>query len=92
MKIKRHIPSFIDIIPAKTEEFNTLEELYKIDFVKKFSESMTGTSFYRFSISENLLIAEYNKGEKAFVVGYFKEIKEDIINQIPKRIKKEIEV
>ena len=73
MKIKQHRPKFVDLdTQPQTIEFQNTEELLNIPFVKNFS---TEQDFYKYSISVNhpghsLLIAEYNKGQNWWVVGY----------------------
>lgn len=77
-KIVQHIPPFVVGILPKIIEFETLEELLDIPFVKKFKEDV---GFYQYSIShiEELkdssiyLIAEMNLGKNQWVVGYLNE-------------------
>ena len=78
MHIKQHIPNFFDGIEPKTWEFNNLEELLSIDWIKDWQTLSTGNieeggiideglPFYRYSQSKHgdsyLLMAEW-KDEK----------------------------
>ena len=51
--------------------FDTTEELLEIDFVKNWSKIET---FYRYSISGNHLMAEYENGKKWWVIGNIRNI------------------
>lgn len=77
MKIQRHIPNCCrdgcDPLPEPVE-FNDLQELMDIDFVKQWSENPT---FFRYSISvekvlyhDTLLMAEMEEGKSWWVIGY----------------------
>jgi len=66
--ITQHIPNFIDTWPRVTDAVINMENLFKVDWIKKFSEQ---EGFHRFSISDDLMMAEYNEGKKWFVVGRF---------------------
>jgi hypothetical protein len=64
------MPGYCDFEYDKSKiEFNTLEELINIDFVKHW---MNLKDFYRFSISpeRDLLMAELNNGAEWWVIGY----------------------
>lgn len=75
MRIKRYVPAFIDIEDepdGNEREFNTLEELLEIPFVKR----KIFDGFKRFSISYDsdkdsgcYLMAEYNDGSD-WVAGF----------------------
>ncbi len=54
----------------ETTDFNNLDELLNIDFVKSFAEQ---DGFYQYSYSNNLLIAECDNGKKWWVVGLLPE-------------------
>lgn len=66
--ITEHIPDFIDTEGYKHKKvnFNSLEELIQIDFVKEFSERK---GFAGLALSGNYLIAVYRKGRSWRVVG-----------------------
>lgn len=49
--------------------FDTNEELFEVDMVKRWSMHK---DFYRYSISDNHLMAEYIDGKKWWVIGYIK--------------------
>ena len=66
MTIKQYIPNFVSGIESQTAEFNTVEELREIPFVKSHIET---EGHYRLSISRNLLMNELNEGYVWFVVG-----------------------
>jgi len=68
--IKQHIPAFCEGFDKKTAEFNTLEELLGVAFVKNFTRVPT---FFRFSQNDRHLIAEYRGGREWWVVGYLQK-------------------
>jgi len=68
--IKQHIPDFCEGFEKALVEFNTLEELLAIDFVKKFS---TFPKFHQFSMNDGHMIAEYRGGREWWVVGRIRE-------------------
>jgi hypothetical protein len=55
--------------PKALVEFNTLEELLAIPWVKSFSVHKT---FYRYSVSDYHLMAEYRGGREWWVIGQLK--------------------
>lgn len=68
-KIVKHTPSFVDSRePQPSVEFSTQAKLEAIPFVKQWKDDR---DFVRFSVSENLLMAEMI-GE-FWVVGYLKD-------------------
>jgi len=68
MKITRYVPTFVDLDePPLICKFGTLEELKTIPFVYNFTKD---PNFYRFSVSDNRLMAEYIGGKKWWVIGY----------------------
>lgn len=69
MKIRQHIPAFIDI-DSNTAEFKDLEELLNISFVADMKEL---PGFDKFSLGDNLLMAELNNGKVWWVVGRIEE-------------------
>ncbi|PWT88678.1 MAG: hypothetical protein C5B54_10245 [Acidobacteria bacterium] len=73
--IKQYRPTFVESDEElKRVEFNSLDELLAIPFVKNFSEGKyAGPLFKRFTISDHkILMAEYKSGEY-YVVGFLKE-------------------
>ena len=71
-----HIPSFVDIEPQPDEQFNTVKDLLKLKFVKRFSGSAI-------ALSENRLIAVKENGRYWLVIGKIDDITElDIPNWI----------
>ena len=70
MKIKQHIPNYCSGIESQIDEFSNLKELKNIKWVNPRHED---ENFYRFSISEKFLMAEYNEGYDWYVVGYLDE-------------------
>jgi hypothetical protein len=66
MKITQYRPSYYSGYDNKEVEFNTLDELLNISWVKSFSDD---ESFYRYSCSDGLLMAECNKGYDWHVIG-----------------------
>ena len=89
-KIYRYRPAFFSGFKSETVEFNTLEELLNIDFVKGFSKTRDGTpdpEFFKYSYSqypelrshkddEFTLMAEYKDGREWFVIG-------NVVDSIP---------
>ena len=79
--IKQHMPNFVSIDPQEAE-FETLEDLMNVEFVKRWTDNGWGDAFHRFSISHDdwmvkygyedymHLMAEMDGGEKWYVVGY----------------------
>jgi len=65
-KIRQHVPGFADVSPQEAE-FDTLEGLYEIPFVKK---RMHGVDFDCFSLNSDALISVEEKGAYWWVVGY----------------------
>jgi hypothetical protein len=81
MKITEHAPSFVSLeTGTNVQDFNTLEELLEIPFVKKWS---TEKNFYRFSLADyalnfQLLVAEFNDGKRWFIVGFIENCNIDL--------------
>ena len=65
-RIRQYRPAFFEGFKNETAEFDTVEELEKIPFVKKFAE---GDGFFQFSIADEHLMAEYERGTRWHVVG-----------------------
>ena len=68
--IRQHIPSFCEGFDQSIVNFNTLEELLAIDFVKRFSEH---DNFHQYCVSDNHLMAEYRGGRQWWVIGTLKD-------------------
>lgn len=86
--IKRYRPSYFVGFDNETNEFNSLEELLKIDWVNNFKVlGDTNISFHQFSVSKTpyytVLMAEYIQGTQWWVVGFI-EGGDDIIKELPK--------
>ena len=66
MEIRQHIPNFVDGFKPKTMKFDDAEELKDIEFVKRWSENK---DFFKYSLSDNYLMAEINEGTGWYVIG-----------------------
>ena len=64
----QYLPGFVDREPTKFD-FDSQEELLLQKEISKFEEVK---NFYRFSICENYLMVEIEKGNLSFVIGYVK--------------------
>ncbi len=78
-QIKQHLPRFIDC-EFEVCEFDTLEELYQIPFVKRF---MDDPDFDCFSLNNNFLVSIKDRGAYWWVVGYIKYPERMDIGRIP---------
>jgi hypothetical protein len=93
-KIKQYKPAFFSGFDKETKEFNSLEELFAIQWVDSFANSSFKNMpplFYRFSVSQRpdqiVLMAEFDEGNSWWVVGYIElnnENDQSIINKLPK--------
>lgn len=74
-QITRHNPGAVSMSEehSTTVEFNTIEELCEITFVKRW---MSQPLFYRLSSNKNLLMAEFKEGKEWWVVGFLKYLLE----------------
>lgn len=90
--IKQYRPGFFTGFENSVNEFNSLEELFAIDFVDNFKKLPSSISsnkdlnphFHQFSISSDfphILMAEYKGGTEWWVVGYINET--EIVKQLP---------
>jgi hypothetical protein len=94
--IKQYRPGFFTGFENEVKEFNSLEELLNLDFVKNFKNTLDdkpNPHFHQFSISNhagkrgyedeytNILMAEFKDGSEWWVVGYISET--EIVNQLP---------
>lgn len=72
-KIKQYRPAYFSGFENQVNNFNSIDELLNIDWIKNFTEYK---DFFRLSISladgfttEHHLMAEYKNGEDWYVVG-----------------------
>jgi len=80
MKVEQHIPASFSGFNRAKEEFNTIDELLNIDWIKKFAER---DDFYRFSLArdknsnsdkpQHVLMVEYKKGLEWWVIAYIRD-------------------
>lgn len=67
-KFRPRYPAFVDAPSDTTEiEFNTIEDLLHVEFVKRFADD---PQFDCFRKSDNVLMAIYNDGYTWIAVGY----------------------
>jgi len=67
VKITKHVPGCVDMgDPLKESHFQDVPKLFAIPWVKSFSKY---PDFYRYSMSEECLMAEYKGGKEWWVVG-----------------------
>jgi hypothetical protein len=64
--VTQYFPAFMDMGEPEVVQYDTLEDLLNIDWVKKFS---TIDDFYRFSSDAKFLMIERRGGEKWYVIG-----------------------
>ncbi len=69
MKAIQYRPTFYSGFTNKEVEFDTVEELLNIDFVKSWSEDK---GFCRYSLSGDHLMAEFNNGKNWWVVCFIR--------------------
>ncbi len=86
--IRQYRPAYFTGYENEIKEFNSIEELLNIDFVKNFKYLSNGEvdkDFYQYSIGNNgerdILIAEYKEGYEWWVIGYINE--NEIIKGLP---------
>lgn len=70
MQIRQYRPDFFEGFNNETAQFNTLDEMLAIPWIKNFAAIQ---GFYRFRIDRDHLIAEYREGREWWVVGLFPE-------------------
>ena len=80
MKITQHVPNYISGCDPRVTEFESLEELLEIEWVKQWStHDMKDLPFWRYSESKGkydiILMAEWKEGDKHtwWVLGYLSE-------------------
>lgn len=74
IKVRKYYPSFCEGFDSPIVAVNSMQELLIIPFLQDF----VSPSFYKFSISENYIMAEYDKGEDWRVVAIILEGQESI--------------
>lgn len=83
-KIHKYFPGFVDRPTPREDEFETLDQLLNIDWVKTWADRK---DFYRFSLDcspgENILMAEYNGGKVWWVVGFIDNYIEGLLDWVP---------
>lgn len=73
MRVRQHIPSFVDGVEPLRNYVYTVEELERLESVYRWTQQQM---FYRFAIYRNyfdnlhLMIAEFDGGKHWFVVAY----------------------
>jgi hypothetical protein len=68
--ITQHVLPYIEGVEPKKAEFDSLEQLLEVDWVKSWKDRQ---GFHRFSVNKNKLMAEYMQGRLWYVVGFIKE-------------------
>lgn len=87
--ILQHIPGYIEATP-EAATFDTLDQLLAVPFVAMWPDrpSAWGDHFYRFSLSHDdtrlLLMAEFDKGAKYYVVGFLDPSAEHLVTALPR--------
>ena len=67
-QILQHIPGFVDThLHKHVDNFQITEELLNLSWIKTIGSIK---SFYRWSKSDNLLMAEFEDGYRVLVIGY----------------------
>lgn len=79
--IKRHRPSYFTGFEDQIVKFDTVDELLQIGFVANFASQ---ENFFRFSVTDENLMAEYNEGYTWWVVGWFEQPIEGLPQWKPK--------
>jgi hypothetical protein len=78
--IRQHIPNFVSGIDPVSVDFETIDDLMNIDFVKQWKRN----EFFQFSIAPSgngyHLMCELKNGTKWYVVGYLTGVGEDKFN------------
>ncbi len=79
-KIHQYRPMFFDGYDNQINEFNSIDELLNIDWVKNFSLGMDekpNPHFHKYSISDDgrpTLMAEFEDGKTWYVIGFIDDI------------------
>ena len=70
-RVREHIPNFIESDSGPvTVEFETVEELLSIPWIKYFEAPIGRRRFYQWAKCGDCLMAEYSKGRFWLVIGY----------------------
>ena len=89
-KIKQHRPAYFTGFETLEVEFDDLDSLLDIEWVKNFTKCWdSDNTFYRFSVvrEDNYgykLMAELNEGKKWWVVGFINTDVEELPDWSPK--------
>ena len=81
-QITEHVPNFIGMDKPRISKFKTCKKLLEIPWVKSFSDD---PEFYRYSMDDESLMAEYKKGKDWWPVG---NIKNPASVDLPKWVKR----
>ena len=84
--IRQYRPAYFTGFEEEVVDFNTIDELLNIGFVKNFSDksSPSNKAFFRFSMSDAFLMAEYERGTKWWGVGHITNDPNNICSALPK--------
>ena len=88
--IKQYRPGFFTGYENEVKSFNSLEELFAIEFVNNFTKNPINEPdprFHKFSKSTpsedtTILMAEYEEGKVWWVVGYLSDA-DEIVKELP---------
>jgi hypothetical protein len=69
-RIRRYVPSFVSGVDEEEFDFETLDDLLNIPFVRSSME-IIGIRFKRHYKSDNALMVEYDNGQY-YVLGFIK--------------------
>ena len=87
--IRQHIPNFVSGIDPVSVDFETIDDLINIEFVKQWKRN----DFFQFSIFPSgeyyILMCELKNGTRRYVVGYITGIDGDKLNLPSWKPKKE---
>ena len=86
MKVTRYLPACLSGYPEEHADFNSLDELLKIEWIASWKEHK---DFYQYSISrEQWLMGEFKDGREWWVIAYFPEVFDELPKWFPKWIAK----
>ena len=80
-KICQYFPSFFEGFTPIVQEFKTRDELLAVPFVAQFAKD---SRFHRYSVAGKTLMAEYENGQRWFVVGTLESVAEASDLGLPK--------
>ncbi len=80
-KIIQRVPAYFDNRDNefKKGEFSNQEELESVDWIKNWMEPFRGYEFFRFSMADNTLMAEYDEGRHWWVIGFVDNLPVDFL-------------